>query len=106
VSRRPIQSDIFQAIADPTRRRILDLLSGGELALTELARQFPVTLSAVSQHMRVPREAGLVTVRQAGRDRLYRLNPEPLQGVSDWVGRYERFWRKKLDALGEELEEP
>jgi DNA-binding transcriptional ArsR family regulator len=104
VSRRSAASDVFQAIADPTRRRLLDLLSGGEQPVAELARQFPATLSAISQHMRVLREVGLVSVRPAGRERLYRLNADALKEVSDWVGRYQRFWGEKLAALGEQLE--
>jgi DNA-binding transcriptional ArsR family regulator len=105
VSRRSAPSDVFQAIADPTRRRILELLSGGEQPVGELARQFHVTLSAISQQMRVLREAGLVTVRPAGRERIYRLSPEALKEVADWVSHYERFWQEKLAALGEQLEE-
>lgn len=104
MSRRSATSDIFQAIADPTRRRILDLLSGGEQPVADLARQFQVSLSAISQQMRVLREVGLVTVRRAGRERRYRLNPEALKEVAAWVSHYERFWQEKLAALGEELE--
>jgi DNA-binding transcriptional ArsR family regulator len=104
VSRRSASSDVFRAISDPTRRRILDLLSGGERPLGELARQFQVTLSAISQQMRILRDAGLVTVRRAGRERHYRLNPDALQEVANWVGHYERFWQQKLAALGEQLE--
>jgi DNA-binding transcriptional ArsR family regulator len=104
VSRRSASSDVFQAIADPTRRRILDLLREGECPVAELARQFQVTLSAISQQMRVLRDAGLVSVRRAGRERRYRLNPGALQEVADWAGHYERFWQEKLTALGEQLE--
>jgi len=104
MSRRTVSSDIFQAIADPTRRRILDLLSGGEQPVAELARQFQVTLSAISQQIRILREVGLVTVRRAGRERRYRLNPDALKEVADWVGHYEPFWQEKLAALGEQLE--
>jgi len=104
VSRRSASSDVFRAISDPTRRQILDLLSGGEQPVAELARQFQVTLSAISQQMRVLREVGLVTVRRAGRERRYRLSPNALKEVADWVGHYERFWQEKLAALGEQLE--
>jgi DNA-binding transcriptional ArsR family regulator len=104
VSRRSASYDVFQAIADPTRRRLLDLLSGGEQPVAELARQFDVTLSAISQQMRVLRETELVTVRPAGRERVYRLNPERLKEVAEWIGHYERFWEAKLAALGEQLE--
>jgi DNA-binding transcriptional ArsR family regulator len=105
VSRSTAASDVFQAIADPTRRRILDLLSGGEQPVAALAGQFPVTLSAISQHMRVLREAGLVTVRRVGRERRYRLNAVALREVAAWIRHYERFWGEKLAALGEQLEE-
>src|SRR6266849_329257 len=88
VSRRSATTSVFQAIADPTRRAILDRLGKGEQPVMELARQFDVTLSAISQHMRVLREVGLVTVRRAGRERLYRLNADALQEVSDWVRHY------------------
>lgn len=97
--------DVFQAIADPTRRAILERLRGAEQPVSALAGQFPVTLSAISQHMRVLREAGLVSVRRAGRERFYRLNPAPLRPVFDWLGQYEDFWQNKLDVLGEHLEE-
>ncbi len=105
MSRRSAASTVFQAIADPTRREILDLLGTGEQPVTELARRFEVTLSAISQHMRVLRDVGLVTVRRAGRERLYQLNAEALREVADWVSHYERFWRGRLDALGEHLKE-
>src|SRR5215210_4501903 len=105
MSRRSATKDVFQAIADPTRRRILDLLSLGEQPVSDLAQQFDVTLSAISQHLGVLREVGLIEARQAGRERLYRLNATALKEVSDWVGHYERFWRGRLAALGEHLEE-
>ena len=72
--------------------------------MVELAGQFHVTLSAISQHMRVLREVGLVTVRRVGRERRYRLSAGALQEVAEWVGHYERFWGEKLAALGEQLE--
>ena len=105
MSRRLASHDVFLAVADPTRRGILDLLGGGEQPVSHLARQFGVTLSAISQHLRVLREVGLVAVRRVGRERRYRLNAEPLKEVSDWVRHYERFWQGKLDALGEHLEQ-
>ena len=104
MSRRSAVADVFQAIADPTRRGILELLGEGEQPVTELARRFNVTLSAISQHMRVLREVGLVSARPSGRERLYRLNAAALKEVSDWVSRYEPFWRERLDALSEHLE--
>jgi DNA-binding transcriptional ArsR family regulator len=94
---------VFVAVADPTRRGLIDLLGRGEQSFTSLAREFGMTLSAVSQHLRVLRQVGLVAVRKSGRERLYRLTPGPLREVADWVGFYERFWREKLDALGQHL---
>jgi DNA-binding transcriptional ArsR family regulator len=102
MGRRPAATDVFRAIADPTRRSILDLLGHREQPVTGLARQFDVTLSALSQHLGVLRQVGLVSVRQVGRERLYRRNADALKEVSDWVGRYERFWRERLEILGDE----
>jgi DNA-binding transcriptional ArsR family regulator len=104
MSRRPATVDVFRAIADPTRRRILDLLDREEQPVTGLARQFDVTLSAISQHLSILRQAGLVSERQIGRNRLYSLNANALKEVSDWIGQYERFWRERLETLGDELE--
>lgn len=88
-------------MADPTRRRILDLLSRGELAAGELARHFPgISRPAVSQHVAVLREAGLVSERQEGRYRIYRLEPEPLRQLWEgWLSKYQRFWDDRLAAL-------
>jgi DNA-binding transcriptional ArsR family regulator len=100
--------DVFHAIADPTRRAILTRLAqagGAERSAGELSASFAMTLSAVSQHLRVLREAGLVEVRKAGRERLYRLNADPLREVAEWTRAYEGFWRDRLDRLGTFLEE-
>ncbi|XXX74225.1 metalloregulator ArsR/SmtB family transcription factor [Sorangium sp. So ce134] len=92
--------DTFRAIADPTRRAILDALAGGERSVTELCAMFDVTQSAISQHLKVLRDAGLVTPRREGRSRLYRVEAGPLRAVYDWAAHYERFWTERLDALG------
>lgn len=91
----------LQALADPTRRRILDLLAEGELPAGELARHFPeISRPAVSQHLAVLREAGLVTERQEGRFRIYRLEAGPLREVWEgWLSRYQRFWEDRLAVL-------
>jgi DNA-binding transcriptional ArsR family regulator len=103
---RPVASaDIFQAIADPTRRALLARLKDGEQPMKQLASAFEMTLPAISQHLQVLSAAGLVTQRKVGRQRLYRLNPVPLKQVSDWVMDYEQFWHEKLDALGNFLGE-
>ncbi len=91
--------DTFRAIADPTRRAILDLLLDGELAVGALAEHFPISQPALSQHLKILRDTGLVTPRREGKRRLYRVKAAPLREVYDWVGHYERFWDKKLDAL-------
>jgi DNA-binding transcriptional ArsR family regulator len=105
MSRPAANADIFQAIADSTRRAILDRLRNGEQPVKQLALGFEMSLPAISQHLHILCEAGLVTQRKAGRQRFYRLNPEPLKEVSDWVTHYEQFWQEKLDALGNYLEE-
>jgi DNA-binding transcriptional ArsR family regulator len=104
MSRRPASADAFAAIADPTRRRLLDSLAAGEQTVLTLAAPFRMTLSAISQHLKLLRDAGLVHVRKSGRERYYRLDPRPLRRVADWIEHYDRFWRKKLDALGDHLE--
>ena len=96
-------SQVFVAISDPTRRELLDLLAEREYAVNDLVSRFEVSQPAVSHHLRILREAGLVKKRQAGRQRLYRLEARPLREVYDWVAHYERFWTEKLDALGEHL---
>jgi DNA-binding transcriptional ArsR family regulator len=95
---------VFRAVSDPTRRRMLELLGAGERTVAELAEPFDMTQPAVSQHLRVLREAGLVDVKKEGRHRVYSLDPEPLREVFDWAQYFEGFWRKKLSALGRELD--
>ena len=97
-------STVFQAISDPTRRRILDLLRKQEQPVNSLHEHFDMTQPALSQHLRVLREVGLVTRRRHGRQQIYCLNAVVLKEVHDWVGHYEQFWRGKLKALGEYLD--
>ena len=98
-------SDVFSAISAPARREILGRLATREMPVQEIAESFEMTLSAVSQHLGILRDAGLVNMRRSGRQRIYRLNPEPLRAVAEWVQPYERFWADKLAALGDYLEE-
>ena len=105
MSRAAAAADVFHAIADPTRRGLLDGLLAGEASVGQLAAAFDVSLPAISQHLRVLREVGLVAERRVGRERRYRVQPEPLRAVVDWVQHFERFWNEKLDALGRHLEE-
>ena len=104
MSRASASADAFRAIADPTRRAVLDLLQAGERPVGQLAESFRMTQPALSQHLKVLRESGLVSQRRAGRERLYRLEPKKLKPIADWVAQYERFWRSKMKALGEFLE--
>ena len=91
---------LLRAIADPTRREILDtLLTKHEESVTDLTKDFDMSLAAASQYLKVLREAGLVTGRREGRQIFYRLNPAPLYEVARWIHPYERFWKSKLNAL-------
>ena len=89
----------FRAIADPSRRRMLDHLARGERTVTELCGLFEMSQPAISQHLKVLRDAGLVRDRREGRARIYSLDARPLAHVHDWLAHYERFWSVKLDAL-------
>lgn len=101
---RSAEVDPFTAIADPTRRRLLVLLSTGEQSVTRLSAAFPISRPAISQHLRVLRQAGLVSEQKVGRERRYRLRAAPLREVADWVRQYEPFWRERLGTLGEFLD--
>jgi DNA-binding transcriptional ArsR family regulator len=96
---------IFFAISDPTRRQILDLLLASERSVNDLVRPFRISQPAISQHLRILREAGLVQVRRLGRERRYRLRGARLRAVYDWVSHYECFWNEKLHALSAYLDE-
>jgi DNA-binding transcriptional ArsR family regulator len=93
----------FEALADPTRRRILELLADGERSAGELAGEFTVSRPAVSRHLRVLRESGLVRVRDDAQRRVYSLDPTPLAELDEWLHRYRGFWTQRLDALDTEL---
>ncbi|MUT65271.1 helix-turn-helix transcriptional regulator [Paenibacillus sp. NEAU-GSW1] len=91
--------DVFQAIADPTRRSLLQLLVDQEMPVNALSEHFPISRTAVSKHLRVLSEAGLVKERKVGRETRYRLDAEPLRELQRWLAYYERFWENKLGAL-------
>jgi DNA-binding transcriptional ArsR family regulator len=95
--------EALAALADPTRREIVALLAGGEVAAGELAAHFPVSRPAISRHLRVLREAGLVRVRAEGQRRLYVLDPGPLSDLDAWLAPYRRLWAQRLDALDTEM---
>ena len=91
------------ALADPTRQQLIALLAEGEVAAGDLAARFPVSRPAISRHLRVLREAGLVTVRADGQRRLYALDPRPLRELDDWLEPYRDLWAQRLDALDTEI---
>ena len=97
--------EVFGALANPTRRDILDALLAGEQTAGDLAAQFDMARPSVSEHLRALREAGLIIERQDGRRRFYRVTAEPMAELIDWLTPYERFWRDRLTALGDVLEQ-
>ena|ERR1700733_9339495 len=99
-----MRRDVFQAIADPTRREIIHLLSGQPLNLNAVAEHFPISRPAISKHIRILTECGLVSIKQQGRERHCRAELENLKRVADWAEQYKIFWSDKLDALGVFLE--
>jgi DNA-binding transcriptional ArsR family regulator len=99
-----VKHDVFQAIADPTRRGLLRLLVDRELPVTVISSHFPMTRTAVSKHLRILAEAGLVKERRVGRETRYRLEPEPLRELKSWLAFYEQFWENKLSTLKRYIE--
>src|SRR5437660_5971591 len=89
----------FSALADPTRRAVLDLLRRGGQPAGQIANAFPVSRPAISKHLRLLRRAHLVEERREGRHRVYQLNPEPLKAVDAWLDQYRNFWRANLSSL-------
>ncbi len=89
----------FHALADPTRRAVLDLLRRGSQPAGQIAQAFPVSRPAISKHLRLLRRAHLVQERREGRHRLYQLNPEPLKAVDSWLQQYRVFWQSSLASL-------
>jgi DNA-binding transcriptional ArsR family regulator len=104
MSRARAHADVFRAIADPTRRAILDRLRAGPAAVNVLAEDFQQTRPAVSKHLRVLRLARLVTEQRVGRERFYQLEAAPLQQIAGWVEGYRSFWQTGLDRLKRYLE--
>jgi DNA-binding transcriptional ArsR family regulator len=98
--------DVFQAIADPTRREIISLISQKALTLNTVADHFGISRPAVSKHVRILTECGLVIIREQGRERYCSANFNKLKEVDHWLQQYRRFWNDKLDALGHLLESP
>jgi DNA-binding transcriptional ArsR family regulator len=94
---------VLQALADGSRRTVLEILRDHPATVGELAEALPIARPGVSRHLRVLREAGLVDVRQESQRRIYSLRPEPLAEVDDWLGDYRALWRNRLDALHTEI---
>ena len=105
MARAATTADAFNAVAEPRRREILDLLAKGERPVNDLVALLRLGQPQVSKHLRVLREVGLVDVRDQGRQRMYRLNGEPLKPIHDWVKNYERTWNERFDAMDELLDE-
>jgi DNA-binding transcriptional ArsR family regulator len=97
--------DVFAALGNPVRRRVLELLTDGPRTAGALAEAFELSRPAVSEHLQVLREAGLVRAEAVGRQREYHLTPQPLHEVADWLHPFERYWRDRLAALAELLTE-
>jgi DNA-binding transcriptional ArsR family regulator len=105
MARAATTADAFNAVAEPRRRQILDILAGGERPVNDLVGLTGLAQPQVSRHLRVLREVGAVDVRARGRQRLYRINGEALKPIHDWVAAYERSWCERFDQLDAVLEE-
>ena len=98
-----MRRDVFQAIADPTRRQIIQLIAHDNLNLNAVADRFDISRPAISRHIKILTECGLITINQQGRERFCEARLEKLNEVNDWVEQYKEFWNKKLDALEDYL---
>src|SRR3954462_14334575 len=95
----------FATLSDPTRRAIIGRLARGPARVTDIAQRFPISLNAVSKHLKALERAGLVKRRRTGREHHLELRPAPLREIARWTSHYERFWKQKLDALSAFLDE-
>jgi len=98
-------NDTFSALADPTRRRILEDLTGGDRCVTDLARPYSMSLPAVSKHLRVLERAGLIRRRRCGRVHSLKLEAQPMKQAAEWIEEYRKFWEGSLDRLDEYLKQ-
>jgi DNA-binding transcriptional ArsR family regulator len=105
MARAATTTDVFNAVAEPRRRQILDILAAGERSVNDLVRLLGLSQPLVSKHLRVLREVGAVDVRDEGRQRLYRLNGRALKPIHDWVKNYERLWSERFDRMDGVLED-
>lgn len=101
----PALNQTFAALSDETRREILARLHDGETALSDIARPFDMSQTAVSKHVRVLSDAGLVTVRKRGRTRYCTLNADPMKDAANWLNSYKQFWEDGFESLSRYLEE-
>lgn len=99
-----MRRDVFQAIADPTRREIINMLSQDELNLNAVADNFTISRPAISKHVKILTECGIVVMTRRGRERYCKANLAKLREVNEWTNQYKEFWNEKLDALGDFLE--
>jgi DNA-binding transcriptional ArsR family regulator len=99
-----MRRDVFQAIADPTRRQIINMLAGQQLNLNAIADSFDISRPAISKHIKILTQCGLVTIKQQGRERYCRAELKKLEQVAAWAGKYKAFWTGKLDALEDFLD--
>jgi DNA-binding transcriptional ArsR family regulator len=97
--------DAFNAVAEPRRRQILDVLAGGERSVNDLVARLGQAQPQVSKHLRVLRRVGLVNVRDQGRQRVYRLNGQALKPIHDWLRNYQQWWEERFEAMDEVLED-
>ena len=100
-----MRRDVFQAIADPTRREIISLIAHQSLNVNAVAGNFDVSRTAIYKHVKILTECGLIVIKKQGRERFYEAQLEKLHEVSDWVGQYRQFWNARLDALENYLNE-
>ena len=105
MARTPTTFDPFNAVAEPKRRRVLEVLGARELSVNEIVQKLGWTQPMVSKHLGVLKQVGLVSERRAGRQRLYRVNAEQLKPIYDWVTPFERFWSDRFERLDEVLQE-
>ena len=95
--------DVFQAIADPTRRQIINLIAQQSMNLNAIADNFEITRPAISNHIRILHECGIISISQVGRERYCKIQPENLREVSDWISQFRQLWEMKLDSFEEYL---
>ena len=101
-----MRRDVFQAIADPTRRAIINLVAAKKMTLNEVADNFDISRPAISKHIKILSECGLIMIQQQGRERSCEAKLNSLNEVSEWVGQYKKFWTMKLDSLEKYLHTP